>query len=58
MVNNGGGRNTIGGRKSVLLTTLKSMHKKSCEYYNEKDGINNVMMAAMMIMVMNTSPLE
>jgi len=41
-VNNGGGRNTIDGRKIVLLTTLKSMDKKSCEYYNEEDGIDDM----------------
>ena len=33
MVNNGGGGNTIGGRKIVPLTTLKPVDKKSCEYY-------------------------
>jgi len=41
MVNNGGGRNTIGGSKIFPLTTLKSVDNKSCKYYNEEDGIDN-----------------
>ena len=41
MVNNCGGRNTIGGRKIVPLTMLKSVDKKLCEYYDEEDGIDD-----------------
>ena len=41
MVNNGSGRNTIGGRKIVPLTTLKYVDKKLCDYYDEEDGIDN-----------------
>ena len=41
MVNNRGGRNTIGGRKITPLVTLKSVDKKSCKYYNKEDGIDN-----------------
>ena len=41
MVNNSGGRNTIGGRKIVPLTTLKSVDKKSYEYQDEDDKIDN-----------------
>ena len=41
MANNGGDRKTIGGRKIIPLTTLKSVDKKSCKYYNEEDGIDD-----------------
>ena len=41
MANNGSGRNTIDGRNIVPLTTLKSVDKKSCEYYDEEDGIDD-----------------
>ena len=40
-MNNGGGRNTIDGRKIVPLTALNSVDKKLCEYYNEEDGIDD-----------------